>query len=54
MNYNQFYRKKDKYKRPYTQEEQKNLKSIIGTFVKSMVVGMVTLLVIVLLMRHFG
>ncbi|MEY8297782.1 MAG: tetrahydromethanopterin S-methyltransferase subunit G [Emergencia timonensis] len=53
MNYNQFYRRKDKYKRKITQSEKKNAQRLGISFGKSILAGMVCGLVILVLYKLF-
>lgn len=53
MNYNQFYRKKDKYKRKMTQSEKKNAQRLGISFTKSILAGMACGLLIIVLYKLF-
>ncbi|SCJ91124.1 Uncharacterised protein [uncultured Eubacterium sp.] len=53
MNYNQFYRRKDKYKRKITQPEKENAQRLGISFGKSILAGMVCGLVILAVYRLF-
>lgn len=51
MNYNQFYRKKDKYKRKMSQSEKANAQRLGISFVKSILIGMIAGLVLIIIYK---
>lgn len=53
MNYNQFYRRKDKYRRKITPSEKANAQRLGLSFAKSILVGMGCGLIIVILCKLF-
>ena len=53
MNYNQFYRRKDKYRRKITPSEKANARRLCISFTKSILVGMAFGLIILIICRAF-
>ncbi len=54
MNYNQFYKKKDREKREYAAYEKKNIAAILRYVLFMVGLGMAVGLIILMLVRLFG